>query len=60
MIHVLEQSIAGCKVTVEASVPSGTQFTLTASPKAHGMGKGSNTRVACQVNKADAQVITVS
>lgn len=59
-IHIRDQATDGCRVAVEHGVPSGTQFMLHATPKAHGLGKGTNARVACQVNKADAQLITVS
>jgi hypothetical protein len=59
-IHVSQQTNESCKVKIETGVQSGTQFTLHAIPKGHAIGKGANTRIACQVNKADAQVITVS
>ena len=60
LIHVSEQTSESCRVKVEHGVQSGTQFTLHATPKGHAVGKGANPRVACQVNKADAQVISVS
>jgi hypothetical protein len=59
-IHIRSQSSESCVVVVEAAVPSGTQFTLHAVPKAHAYAKGAHTRVPCQVNKADMQVIGVS
>ena len=59
-IHVSQQGSESCSVKVELGVPSGTQFTLHAAPKGHAVVRGANTRVACQVNKADAQVISVS
>jgi hypothetical protein len=60
LIHVAQQTSESCRVKVEPGVQSGTQFTLHATPKGHAVGKGTNPRVACQVNKADAQVISVS
>jgi len=59
-IHIQRQSTEACFVKVDRDVPSGTKFTLHASPKAHALGIGTSTRVACQVNKADAQIISVS
>jgi hypothetical protein len=59
-IHIQSQSTEMCLVKVDRDVPSGTQFTLHASAKAHALGIGTNTRVVCQVNKADAQIISVS
>ena len=60
LIHVSKQTTESCTVKVEAGVQSGTQFTLHATPKGHALGRGTNPRVPCQVNKADAQVISVS
>jgi hypothetical protein len=60
LIHVSQQTSEYCKVKIEAGVQSGTQFTLHAMPKGHATGKGTNPRVACQVGKADAQVISVT
>ena len=60
LVHVSQQTSESCNVKVEPGVQSGTQFTLHAAPKGHATGKGTSPRVACQVNKADAQVITVS
>jgi hypothetical protein len=59
-IHIQQQSVESCVVKVDRDVPSGTQFTLHATPKAHALGLGTNARIACQVNKADAQTISVS
>lgn len=59
-IHVQAQTLEMCVVKVDAGVPSGTQFTLNATPKGHAIAKGTNARIACQVNKADAQVVKVS
>jgi hypothetical protein len=59
-IHIQQQTTGACLVKIEAGVPSGTQFTLHATPKGHATGKGTNARIACQVNKADSQVVSVS
>ena len=59
-IHIRTQSIENCSISIESGVPPGTEFTLHATPKAHALAKGANTRIACQVNKADAQTINVS
>ena len=59
-IHINQQDSKECVVAVESQVPSGTQFTLHAKPKAHGLGKGTNARVACEIKKSDSQIISVS
>jgi hypothetical protein len=58
-VHIPNQSNDSCSVKIESGVPVGTQFTLHAMPKAHGVCKGTNARVPCATNKADAQVINV-
>jgi hypothetical protein len=60
LIHIQQQDVNGCVVAVETGVPSGTQFTLHATPAAHALGKGMHARTACQVTKSDAQVISVA
>jgi hypothetical protein len=60
LIHVQQQDTNGCVVTVESGVPSGSTFTLHAVPRAHAHGQAKNARIACQLNKADSQVITIS
>jgi hypothetical protein len=60
LIHIQQQDANACVVAVEAGVPSGTHFTLHATPSAHALGRGTSVRVACQINKSDAQIISVS
>jgi|SRR6516164_395126 hypothetical protein len=59
-IHIQEQTVERCVIKVDEGVPSGTQFTLHATPKAHAVGKGNQARIACQISKADSQVLRVS
>lgn len=60
LIHIEQQNAASCVVAVEAGVPSGVHFTLHATPSAHALGRGASSRVACQVNKSDSQIVNVS